>query len=250
MAFFSAFPTVQFDIERAKYSNFQTVTNIFFRIGVIHEILNNITSYTEYNIRDADTPEILAEKVYGNATSYWIILYTNNIYDPNYDWPLKSQDFNKYIVNKYRQQAADDLSIPVATITDTQVFSWTQIETAGTASVHHYNKVIEKFESFSNVMTTDRIRIDYDKQSTVDIGVPYDTYVNLAEYAFNSYNYDGRTLTETITKEAISIYQYESDHNERNRSIKIIKPEYYSQIMDEFDALTNRQLTSYYRKVI
>jgi len=36
-----------------------------------------------------DTPEIVAEKFYGNSYRYWIVLLSNNIIDPQWDLATK-----------------------------------------------------------------------------------------------------------------------------------------------------------------
>lgn len=87
--YFSLFPKIQYDIAGNKYSNFQNITNIFFRVRIIKDVLSNLSAYYYHIIRDGDTPEILAEKVYGDAEAHWIILLSNDIVDPQYDWPFE-----------------------------------------------------------------------------------------------------------------------------------------------------------------
>ena len=153
MPFFAAFPKILYDIENAQLPNFEIITNITYRIGVIKSVLENLSAYYYYNITDADKPELLAEKVYGDPTAYWIILYANNIYDPQYDWPLNYKSFGNYMANKYKNQAVSDqsywlslnppqLNINTNTITNNQVISWTKNKTIGTNSIHHYEKII------------------------------------------------------------------------------------------------------------
>lgn len=229
MAFFAAFPTTLYDIEKSRYSNYEVVTNVFFRVGIIKEALDKISAYSEYRITESDTPEILAEKIYNDPTAYWIILYANNMYDPQYDWPLNSRNFEKFIISKYG-------SVPNAQST-----------------YHHYEKVIERFESFTNVKTVERYVVDYDKKADVD--VPYDYYLGLPEtqqvitYNFNDNNGYQRTMTETVYRNAVTNYDYEFQYNERNRFIKIINPIYYGQIVAEFNGLTDNRIFGNLRNI-
>ena len=62
----------------------------------------------------------------------------------------------------------------------------------------------------------------------------------------NTYNIDGRTIVETISGREVSYYDYELKLNDDKRIIKIIKAEYYSQIMQEFDNLTHNPATPSY----
>jgi len=75
--------------------------NIRFR----RDLLANITVYDEYDIVDGETPEIIAEKIYDNAEYHWIIMLANDRYDYRKDFPLTYVDLQKYIVDKYGNQA-------------------------------------------------------------------------------------------------------------------------------------------------
>jgi hypothetical protein len=91
--------------------------------------------------------------------AHWIILYANNIIDPQYDWPLGYRDFNNYISNKYRTAAATDLSISANTITDQQVIAWTPNKTSAN-NIHHYEMVIKRTESLSGQETETRFFVN------------------------------------------------------------------------------------------
>ena len=67
--FFDIFPKIDYDINRSGLTNYQSVTNILFRVNFIKEALNDASSYFLYDITDSDTPEILAEKIYKNPCS-------------------------------------------------------------------------------------------------------------------------------------------------------------------------------------
>ena len=279
------FPRIFYDIDKAPSSRYQLVTNILFRMGMTRESLLNASGYFEYTIREGDSPEILADKVYGDPEAHWIILYANDIKDPQYDWPLDNKSFVRHIKDKYGT-----------------------VEAAKTG-VHHYEKVIERFNSTTNTTTTKRIWISensyyvltlesangnvsvgnvitgeanaigyivYDAGSntftvtantsesfvvgeevfitpanvTASLTFVADTSLNTGaeDYYYNTlpvtqsvntYEVAGDTITETIYRQAVSYYDYEDELNESKRNIKIIKKEYYTQIIEEFRNLTN-----------
>lgn len=214
--FFDTFPRIIYDIQGKRLTNYRTVTNIFFRVRVLREALNNISAYYEYLIMEGDTPEILAEKLYGNSESHWIILMANDIVDPQYDWPLGYNAFQKYIIKKYGS-----------------------VENAKT-TYHHYEKVITRTNEYYGTSYETRLTIDDSEQHEVDLDVPYDTYDTLAaEQSVNTINVgNGQTVIEITKRDRISFYDYEVEINEAKRNIKIIKPEYYQQIIRELDDLT------------
>jgi hypothetical protein len=102
--FFDKFPAISYSMSGKKYPDYQIVRDILFRTAFIRDALDKKTGYTEYVIRDGDTPDILANKIYGDSEAHWIILYANEILDPQFDWPMTTNVFNKYIADKYRSR--------------------------------------------------------------------------------------------------------------------------------------------------
>ena len=60
----------------------------------------------KYSVKDGETPEGLAYKVYGNSNYHWIILLLNDIQNIYYDWPLSSVAFNEFVNDKYDDPGA------------------------------------------------------------------------------------------------------------------------------------------------
>ena len=209
------FPKTLYKLDGGKYSSYQTVTDITFRISIIQEVLANFSSYYSYVVKDGETPEILADRVYGDPQAHWIILYANNIYDPNYDWPLNYTSFHKYITKKYGS-----------------------IENAQT-TWHHYEKVVTRENQSDNITTTNRFLINAaNVAETMGIAVPYDTYASL-ETGYSATNIVGsKTIIETVSNNRVSNYDWEVSQNDAKRFIKVIKKDFYPQIIAEFDTLT------------
>ncbi len=259
--FLEYFPRIPYDIYKTSLSDFQIVTNITYRVSILREVLNNVSSYYYYIVKDGETPEVLAEAVYKDPEAHWIILYANNIYDPQYDWPLPDRAFRKYLVNKYRYNAAVSLGLSTTTITDTQVLSWTQ-DTTSANSVHHYEKQIIRNNSTDNV--TLQINLEVNKSNLTSVlnstlqNIPYDFYTSAntsdpraLEYSgsYETFSVAGKTVNQTIRGAAITYYDYENELNESKRLIKIIKSEYYSQIIKEYKALTDTRTERYLRRL-
>lgn len=252
------FPRIYYDVERKKLTDYQIVTDITFRLAFIKEILTNISAYYYYTVQDGETPEIVAEKFYGSAEAHWIVLYANEIYDPQYDWPLSSRAFRNYMVNKYRAQANVALNIPYANITDTQIISWSQNMTSAN-SIHHYEKQIIRYNRTDNVTLSMNLVVNgTNVTSNTAVTAPYDFYTSANTYdpraleftgSYETYNVNGKTIDETIKGAAITYYDYELEENEKKRNIIIIKKEYYPQIMEEFKSLTTGGTEPYIRKL-
>jgi len=104
--YFKNFPVFQYDFlydnatdgDKLKVSVVKDITrNVRFR----KEILSNVTVYDEYDIVDGETPEIIAEKIYGNPEYHWMIMLANDRYDYLTDFPLSEYNLEKHIVAKY-----------------------------------------------------------------------------------------------------------------------------------------------------
>ena len=289
--FFDLFPRIGYDIARSKYSNYEQVTNIFLRFGFLREVIENISSYYEYTITDSDKPEILAEKVYGDPEAHWIILYANNMTDPQYDWPLNERDFNKFITAKYgsvanakttihhyekvitRTEDLTGISSEFRYVIDYNIKTNSILNMSAVTGTYSTGEAVYQgsnlaFASFSaNVVSWDSVAGELTLANTVGepliynflVGdnyssangvvtsfkipsVPYDYYLSLpATQSVSTYNVAGKTITEVISRNSVTNYDYELELNENKRFIRIIKPEYYSRIMNEFANITGAE---------
>ena len=102
--YFSEFPKLVYDI-KGNYT-YKVVPDIFRRIKVKNRIKNNVPLLDKYSVKDGETPEGLAYKVYGNSNYHWIILLLNDIQNIYYDWPLSSVAFNEFVNDKYDDPGA------------------------------------------------------------------------------------------------------------------------------------------------
>ena len=101
--YFKDFPKFIYDFKYSNSDNTKTsvVKDITRNIRVRKEILSNITLYDEYDIVDGDTPEIIAEKFYGNPEYHWIIMLVNERFDYITDFPLEEYALVKVMQEKY-----------------------------------------------------------------------------------------------------------------------------------------------------
>jgi hypothetical protein len=103
MSYFSNFPQIlySFDTSASQKVTAFTVTDILRRVKADRNNIQNTLSYDEYDIREFETPEMVADKVYNDPQLHWIILITNEILDPRYDWPLSTPQLQTYVTSKY-----------------------------------------------------------------------------------------------------------------------------------------------------
>lgn len=225
MKYFESFPRTSFTFStESPFTNQQLVTNILARSAFLREIANNTSIGYEYNVKESDTPEIIAHKVYGDAYRGWIVLLFNNIINPFYDWPLKNDALDTYIFKKYGQN----------------------IDTAR-STIHHYEKQTTKKSVYNGLLIdtqveTQRItdwQLNYTTGQITQTALPTvaDTSVAVSS---ETVTYPTYTLTIDIVHKAVSNYTYEFEENEKKRKIKILDEKFVQRVEDEFrNLMTN-----------
>jgi hypothetical protein len=198
MKYFETLPKVVYTDQK---KNSKVYTNLLARVSVKPTLLDNSVIYYKYDIQDGDTPEIIAHKYYGDVYRYWIVLYVNQILDPQWGWPVTSNAFEDYVRNKYPNMSY--YVIP-----------------------HHFEKIITQVDSKTNITTTNILIVDEF------------TYDNLPpEPITKSFSFASGTTTVTTSRRVVSLYDYEMDLNESKRNIKILNSAYVNQFETEFSDL-------------
>lgn len=105
--YFAKFPTISYDISGS--GQLQTSVDILERIKIRDTLLQNWLIFYEYDVKDGETPELIAAKLYGDSNYHWIILMANNIVDPYYDWPMSYENLVATIRKRYGTPQLDGL---------------------------------------------------------------------------------------------------------------------------------------------
>lgn len=100
--YFETLPNMYYEfLDKDGNSYAKIVKDITTNVRFIKSELQNIVVYDEYDIIDNETPEIIAEKVYGSSKYHWIIMILNDIYDYRTDLPLNYNGLMEYTIQKY-----------------------------------------------------------------------------------------------------------------------------------------------------
>ncbi len=182
------------------WCDYQVVKNLFKRVKIRPDILENLAYFTQYRISGDDRPDNVAFEVYGDPTLDWVVLLSNNIINIYKEWPLDQQAFDAYTAEKYLDiftgQSADLL------------FN----------GVHHYESV-EVRDSNGTIIFPAGLQVDNNQGVTF-----YD---------------DGLQKEITISNVATPItnYAYEEKLNNRKRIINILKPKYLNIVFDDLEEM-------------
>ena len=187
-----------------------TVTNIISRFTFEQTLKDNSSAFYKYSVQDSDTPEIIAYKYYGSSERHWVVLLFNDIIDPQFDWPLKYDAFINFVDKKYTANGAANTTVQTG-------LAWAM----SMNNVQAYYKIVTKTD-IDNISLVEKIQVDAN------------VYANVASTTQVFTLADGATITQIVTKEKKTYYDYEMEENESKREIRLIKNEFIPQIEKEF----------------
>ena len=96
--YFSSFPIIPYGSTDGTVKN---VTNLLRRVAIRTKVKSNAALYDTYNVKNGETPEIIADKLYEDPELHWVVLLINNVTDRYHDWPMSEQQFSTYVNEKY-----------------------------------------------------------------------------------------------------------------------------------------------------
>lgn len=212
-SYFNFFPSTLYSVD-SNNNGLDIVTNITTRFAFEQSLKENTNAFYPYEIKDSDTPETIAYKIYGSSERHWIVLNFNNIIDPQYDWPLTYPNFIKYVDKKYAANGAANATVQSGLTwaqSQNNIHSYYQVNTRTSTAVTADSKTIKE-----------KVRITANAYANVIVGTTSYTLKN------------GTVINETVSKEKLTYYDYEMEENEAKRKIKLLKPEFATDVFEEF----------------
>ena len=97
--FFDSMPKIIYDSKGN--GEVKIVTNLLKRVAVRTKIKTNALILDTYNVKNGETPESIADKLYDDPELHWVVLMINDITDRYHQWPMYEQQFNTYVSEKY-----------------------------------------------------------------------------------------------------------------------------------------------------
>jgi len=211
--YFGNFPRTFYTKENNS-SGVDLITNILSRFSFEKAFKENTAVFYKYQIQDSDTPEIIAAKYYDDPEKHWIVLLFNDIIDPQYNWPLKYSSFINYVNEKYAANGASNTTVQSGITwaqSQNNIHSYYQVNTRTSTAVTADSKTIKE-----------KVRITANAYANVIVGTTSYTLKN------------GTVINETVSKEKLTYYDYEMEENEAKRKIKLLKPEFATDVFEEF----------------
>ena len=156
--YFANFPLIVYD--SVGNGDFKIVTNLLKRVALRTKVRTNTLLYDTYDVKDGETPEMIADKLYDDPQLHWVILFVNNITDRYHQWPMASIQFNQFINDKYTNidavhhyeiaQTSGDTSVKINIGTDTTGYSEADLTT-----ITNYEYEVERQDTLRKIRLLD-----------------------------------------------------------------------------------------------
>ena len=208
--YFSFFPVTPYT-SNTETGSVDTATNIIARFSFEKKLKENENAFYKYTIKDSDTPEIIAHKYYGHSERHWIVLNFNDIIDPQFDWPLQTDQLISYIGDKYAAQGAANTTVQSG-------IQWAR----DVNNTQAYYKVITRTNQSDGTIIKETIEID----ATTYAALGASTVV----YTLS----DGSKTSQAITKLKTTYFDYEDGLNEGKREINLLQSQFVTDVEKEF----------------
>jgi hypothetical protein len=230
--FFKHIPNINYDFKSD--GKYYQAKDLFRKVSAWGPIQEGITGYSYYRITEGERPDVVASKLYGDATLYWTFFLVNeNLQDMN-DWPKSSQYFERFLSRKYSGKcliagsSTDIVSLTSKLLLGEKVSQSSSSAYGFITSIDPTHNRIT-LNSVSGSFTTGTVTgADSGKSFTV-------TSVQNERDAVNHYT-DSNDLKTTVStgNTVITNEQYELNLNEDKFQIRYIEPQYISRVVKEF----------------
>ena len=91
--YFKDFPVILYDSKE--------VTNLLRRVSIRSKVKTNVMFFDTYDVKEGETPEMIADKLYDDPQLHWVVMIVNNITDRYHEWPMSGNQFLDYVNEKY-----------------------------------------------------------------------------------------------------------------------------------------------------
>jgi len=193
--YFNNIPNIQYDTKPISFpfkeSDYVLAKNFFKRYKVNEDAFSYSVFFKKYIIQDGERIDTVAEKIYGDAELDWVIVITNNIINPLFDWPISEYELRKNLELEYD----DPYSI-----------------------IKHY-KTYEIKNSLGNIALQKDLIVD---QAFYNRPFKYWDSNSVA------------TVSGSIASYPVTLFDYESEMNEKKREIFILKGAYLQSFLGDF----------------
>ena len=234
--YFKHYPTIDFDVKND--GQLIEAKDIFRNIRVNDNSDEAITGYEYYYVSDQDRPDVLATKLYGDATLYWLFWMVNDKFATYNDWPKSQSILERFIARKYTGKAlVSNQQSDIVSSSDSKFLQGEKV-VGSTSSAFGF---VTKIDPTNKQLVLNDIQGQFQAGETVTGSNSTKSFIissvrNFSDSPHHYINSDGnKTTSESAT--SVSNHDYEQELNDSKRDIRYIKVDYIPQLLREFKSM-------------
>ena len=239
--FFKHIPNINYDFKSD--GKYYRAKDLFRKVSVWNHLQEGITGYSYYRITEGERPDVVAAKLYGDATSYWLFWLVNENLQDLSDWPKSHILFNKFMDRKYPGTclvASSSTDIVSYNHTTKVASKFTLGEKVSQLSdiygfVTEVNPTHNRItlNSVTGIFTASGTATGEASEKSFTISSVLDEQDAVHHYTdSNSFN-----TTVATGNTAVTNLDYERGINEDKHQIRYIEPQYVQKVIQEFTEL-------------
>ena len=234
--YFKHYPTIDFDVKND--GELIEAKDIFRNIRVRDNSDEAITGYEYYYVNDQDRPDVLATKLYGDATLYWLFWMVNDQFATYNDWPKSQSILERFIARKYSGKAlVSNQQSDIVSSSDSKFLQGEKV-VGSTSSAFGY---VTKIDPTNKQVILNDVQGTFQINETVTGSQSTKSFTlssvrNFSDSPHHYVNSDGnKTTSETTTM--VTNSEYEQTLNDSKRNIRYIKVDFIPQLLREFKSM-------------
>ena len=234
--YFKHYPTIDFDVKND--GELIEAKDIFRNIRVRDNSDEAITGYEYYYVNDQDRPDVLATKLYGDATLYWLFWMVNDQFATYNDWPKSQSILERFIARKYSGKAlVSNQQSDIVSSSDSKFLQGEKV-VGSTSSAFGY---VTKIDPTNKQLILNDVQGVFQVNETVTGSQSSKSFTlssvrNFSDSPHHYINSDGnKTTSETTTM--VTNSEYEQTLNDSKRNIRYIKTDFVPQLLREFKSM-------------
>ena len=234
--YFKHYPTIDFDVKND--GELIEAKDIFRNIRIRDNSDEAITGYEYYYVNDQDRPDVLATKLYGDATLYWLFWMVNDQFATYNDWPKSQSILERFIARKYSGKAlVSNQQSDIVSSSDSKFLQGEKV-VGSTSSAFGY---VTKIDPTNKQIILNDVQGVFQVNETVTGSQSSKSFTlssvrNFSDSPHHYINSDGnKTTSETTTM--VTNREYEQTFNDSKRNIRYIKTDFVPQLLREFKSM-------------
>ena len=234
--YFKHYPTIDFDVKND--GELIEAKDIFRNIRVRDNSDEAVTGYEYYYVNDQDRPDVLATKLYGDATLYWLFWMVNDQFATYNDWPKSQSILERFIARKYSGKAlVSNQQSDIVSSSDSKFLQGEKV-VGSTSSAFGY---VTKIDPTNKQLILNDVQGVFQVNETITGSQSSKSFTlssvrNFSDSPHHYINSDGnKTTSETTTM--VTNSEYEQTLNDSKRNIRYIKVDFVPQLLREFKSM-------------